>query len=74
MKLYILVAFDLEKQAESGCFREYNGKYHENEDISKIYELLAEDGYQQSDAEISYYNGTHKIFSQNPRNKEGKHT
>lgn len=72
MKLYILVAFDLERQAEYGCFSEYYGKYHENEDISKIYELLAEDGYQQSDAEISYYNGTHPVYSKNPK-KDGDH-
>lgn len=70
MKLYILVAFDLERHAEYGCFSEFYGKYQENEDISKIYELLAEDGYQQSDAEISYYNGTHPVYSKNPK-KEG---
>ena len=67
IKLYLLVALDLECKAEDGCLSEWDGKYIKNESIPQIYELLAEDGYEKADEEIAYYNGTHKIWSQNPK-------
>ncbi|MBR3038577.1 MAG: ParB/RepB/Spo0J family partition protein [Fibrobacter sp.] len=73
MELYLLVALNLEADAEDGCFNEYSERFDNRDSITKIYQLLIEDGYQRSDEEIEYYNGTHRIFSQNPRNKEGKH-
>ncbi|MBQ7505328.1 MAG: ParB/RepB/Spo0J family partition protein [Ruminococcus sp.] len=57
-----LLTLAVESYARFECY-DWNNQYEEDTDLLAIYECIQELGYEASDEELEYINGTHELYS-----------
>ncbi|MGM9551941.1 MAG: ParB/RepB/Spo0J family partition protein [Clostridia bacterium] len=65
-KVLLLAAYCNFHDSENWSYADYNCKYTKNDRLDIIYSFLEDLGYQCSDEEKAWREGTHKLYAENP--------
>lgn len=62
-RMLLVTAYCMTGDSESEKYYDWNGVYNENEDLDKIYAALEKLGYETSDEEKAWRDGTHEVYA-----------
>ena len=62
-RMLLITAYCMTGDSEAERYYDWNGVYHESEDLDNMYAALEKLGYETSDEEKAWRNGTHEVYA-----------